>query len=202
MNKLTSRVLMTAVGALAISVSGVASAAIVVGPTLNGVATFTDSNTGRNWARLDTYFNKSHNSMAADISGKGFTVAVFADVDALLDTLPLNSGQWSSYAAIMGKAPNRNLIWGSFAPVSANNRIDWAFSFLGDPSWTSFNATFDADAIPNGGSAIADMNIWAFANGAVPEPSTWAMLILGFGAVGGVMRRRSALAKASRMRLT
>ena len=26
--------------------------------------------------------------------------------------------------------------------------------------------------------------------GAVPEPSTWAMLILGFGAVGGALRRR------------
>lgn len=34
--------------------------------------------------------------------------------------------------------------------------------------------------------------------GAVPEPSTWAMLILGFGAVGGAMRqrRRDALAIA------
>lgn len=27
--------------------------------------------------------------------------------------------------------------------------------------------------------------------GAVPEPATWAMLILGFGAVGGAMRRRA-----------
>lgn len=27
-------------------------------------------------------------------------------------------------------------------------------------------------------------------NGAVPEPSTWAMLLLGFGAVGGAMRSR------------
>ena len=26
--------------------------------------------------------------------------------------------------------------------------------------------------------------------GAVPEPSTWALLILGFGAIGGAMRRR------------
>ena len=25
-------------------------------------------------------------------------------------------------------------------------------------------------------------------NGAVPEPSTWAMMILGFGAIGGMMR--------------
>lgn len=28
--------------------------------------------------------------------------------------------------------------------------------------------------------------------GAVPEPSTWGMMILGFGAVGGAMRRRKA----------
>lgn len=38
--------------------------------------------------------------------------------------------------------------------------------------------------------------------GAVPEPSTWAMLILGFGTVGGAMRRRSGMAKASRMGLS
>lgn len=37
---------------------------------------------------------------------------------------------------------------------------------------------------------------------AVPEPGTWAMMILGFGAVGGVMRRRATAAKASRMKLT
>lgn len=33
--------------------------------------------------------------------------------------------------------------------------------------------------------------------GAVPEPSTWAMLILGFGLVGGAMRRRTALRYAA-----
>jgi len=26
----------------------------------------------------------------------------------------------------------------------------------------------------------------------VPEPATWALMILGFGAVGGAMRRRNA----------
>lgn len=37
---------------------------------------------------------------------------------------------------------------------------------------------------------------------AVPEPGTWAMLILGFGTIGFAMRRRAATAKASRLQLT
>ncbi|MCP9222831.1 PEPxxWA-CTERM sorting domain-containing protein [Erythrobacter sp. LQ02-29] len=41
------------------------------------------------------------------------------------------------------------------------------------------------------GSAIA-------ASGGVPEPATWALLILGFGAIGGVMRRQGA--KVARVR--
>ena len=36
----------------------------------------------------------------------------------------------------------------------------------------------------------------AFAPGAVPEPGTWAMMLLGFGAVGFAMRRRRAPALA------
>jgi PEP-CTERM motif len=34
----------------------------------------------------------------------------------------------------------------------------------------------------------------AAVSGAVPEPSTWAMLIVGFGLVGAVSRRRAAVA--------
>ena len=57
------------------------------------------------------------------------------------------------------------------------------------------------------GSTGFDVDSVGYANfaliaGVVPEPSTWAMMILGFGAVGGVLRRRSGAAKAARMRLT
>jgi hypothetical protein len=45
---------------------------------------------------------------------------------------------------------------------------DSTFSFALD------NFTFDGDAV----------------SGAIPEPSTWAMMILGFGAAGSVLRRR------------
>lgn len=39
---------------------------------------------------------------------------------------------------------------------------------------------------------VANVGILA---GAVPEPATWALMILGFGAVGGAMRRRRLTAK-------
>ena len=42
---------------------------------------------------------------------------------------------------------------------------------------------------------------WAIVGG-VPEPSTWALLILGFGAIGFSMRRRRAAAKPTTMRVS
>lgn len=36
----------------------------------------------------------------------------------------------------------------------------------------------------------------------VPEPATWGLFILGFGAIGGVMRRRSQAAKIAKASLT
>lgn len=62
---------------------------------------------------------------------------------------------------------------------------------------SSGNAT-SADLLNNGGNQpnISHISFWTAA-AAVPEPGTWALLILGFGAVGGVLRsarrRRPAL---------
>lgn len=67
-------------------------------------------------------------------------------------------------------------------------------------TWFNFNTQFTAAA--NGpqsysfefrglGVTAADFAIdRVYAVAAVPEPATWAMLILGFGLIGGAMRRR------------
>ena len=44
-----------------------------------------------------------------------------------------------------------------------------------------------------GGSSNAVLFSTTPFNGGVPEPATWALMILGFGAVGGMMRRRNAV---------
>ena len=36
---------------------------------------------------------------------------------------------------------------------------------------------------------------------AVPEPATWALFIIGFGAIGGALRRRNAVVRASKATL-
>ena len=47
-------------------------------------------------------------------------------------------------------------------------------------------------SIPNEGSPEADLNLWAFQTGtpSVPEPASWAMMVGGFGVVGGALRGR------------
>jgi hypothetical protein len=175
---------------LATALASTASAAISVGPTVGGLGTFTDSNTGRNWVRMDSYFNRTYNFMANDLTGKGFTLAFQSDIEALFATVNVQA-DFNGVAAIMGRAPNRALIWGAYAPVNGTNTINWAFAFSGN-NWQLATSSFDPDTVPNGGGPDADMNFWAFTGGggAVPEPASWAMLIAGFGLVGAVARRR------------
>lgn len=54
---------------------------------------------------------------------------------------------------------------------------------------TFTGATFN---LPTFDAATGRLTFAAMDPGAVPEPSTWAMMILGFGAMGAVLRRRRA----------
>lgn len=53
---------------------------------------------------------------------------------------------------------------------------------------------WDSNNFDNTGSVSADV---AAATGVVPEPGTWAMMILGFGMAGAMFRRRRAMAQAA-----
>lgn len=79
-----------------------------------------------------------------------------------------------------------------FSPLSR------AANFLFSPffSWSPATATFDGYTFQtdNSGNIYSRPNDRAFAlagtaMGSVPEPATWGLMILGFGAVGAAMRR-------------
>jgi choice-of-anchor C domain-containing protein len=65
--------------------------------------------------------------------------------------------------------------------VTAWTQFGYAFTATG----TSTTLTFTSTGQTAFGAALDNVNVTA-----VPEPATWALMILGFGAIGGVMRRR------------
>lgn len=158
-------------------------------PDSGGYGFFQDTTTGRVWLDLNNFFGMSHNQMAAAATSLGFTVASQADVQ-LTDSLPLDSGQWSTYAAIMGSAPNRPLIWGSYLEGGAPH--GWGFSYESMQNWAFVNDIVDPDQIPNQGSPDADMNIWAYRPGSVVPDGGSTPLLLGLALGALAARKRMA----------
>jgi choice-of-anchor C domain-containing protein len=83
-----------------------------------------------------------------------------------------NNGSISVNTAGIGR-PN-SMLW---------RRQDYIFTGSGSPTVLSFAADPGSSAF---GLALDDVSI-----SAVPEPSTWAMLIFGFAGIGYMMRRRA-----------
>lgn len=63
-------------------------------------------------------------------------------------------------------------------------------------SFTSDSLFFNFEGLSIQASDRISANV-AFVTSAVPEPATWAMMLLGFGAVGSAMRRRQKAAMFS-----
>lgn len=87
---------------------------------------------------------------------------------------------------------------------TGNDRVFFppATGFAANPDVGFGGATFAAGGVlanPTsafGGDGFVGPN-FSFSLAAVPEPTTWAMMILGFGVIGGAMRRRKAAVRTS-----
>ncbi len=132
---------------------------------------------------------------AATIGGIRQTVSGLTP-GALL-TLSLYAGQWVTNSTISG-AP-ASLIY-SLRDVTTNAALA-SGSFTTDrPAWTLLTLTA---AAPSSGSVRVQIetaftysagpgldNVSLTATGGVPEPASWALMIAGFGLVGGALRQR------------
>ena len=96
---------------------------------------------------------------------------------------------------------------GAWGPANVFNNISTTFvstsSSISGNSFANYSINFVAGqsgtvAFKLGGGSgnnvgpVAD-NLNLSSTGAVPEPATWAMMIIGFGAAGSMIRRRRAL---------
>ncbi len=64
------------------------------------------------------------------------------------------------------------------------------FQFFGFSSTTAFSSVKIVAGTGSGNAETYHLDNLRFAAAAVPEPATWAMMILGFGLIGGAMRSR------------
>ena len=118
--------------------------------------------------------------------GPGGTISV-----ALPD---LVAGQLYSVAFDLAKRPNYNLNTLTVAidgvtktyPTPTDNWGTFSFSFTANGSDSPLLFTA---ATTNGADTSVGLDNIAVA--AIPEPTTWAMLLLGFGMIGFAMRKRS-----------
>jgi len=128
--------------------------------------------------------------------GIGFTEITFAS--GSVSGLQLSAGSgWGGaaptlfYEVLLGGS---TILSGSQGGIKDSYSGYDTFSFSGG----SFD-TVRVAVLSNGSGALGDYEAGAFddikvVNAAIPEPATWAMLIIGFGLVGSAARRRAALA--------
>lgn len=83
---------------------------------------------------------------------------------------------------------------GSSQTVGVPNSINGGGAFIGftDFGKSITSITYNASS-SYGGDIIAIDDVRFGNGGGVPEPATWAMMILGFGAAGSMIRRRKAV---------
>lgn len=126
---------------------------------------------------------------SADLSGFGFMSAPeiqstsrTGDLNVALNTLfPDNGGQSVDFCAYSGA--NCTAGSGHADSFTGTFTLNYAAG-TGDIALTDFVTRYTGIVAANGVSGIGHTT------GAVPEPATWAMMLLGFGAIGATMRRR------------
>lgn len=111
-------------------------------------------------------------------------------------TTPINA--FGAYFGGLQTSSNA-LVWSAGSTnysVPLNPQANGGFAFVGfyDAAATTSSVTID---IPFDLISVDDVRFGAAATGGVPEPSTWAMLIFGFGIVGSSLR-----AKRTRLRMS
>jgi len=155
-------------------------------------------------ATVATLFTARTEPAGSIVPGKGLP-AVASGVSLHPATVPISSGSGA------GGAP----VW---APLGGSSGTCWGAG-CGLTSWVASNYTLQSsglykvvfgvsnwgDTAYDTGLAIAGLNIQGTAIednpgsggviSGVPEPRIWAMLILGFGMVAAMMRRRGSLAR-------
>ena len=116
----------------------------------------------------------------------------FTDFSAIISVLNVRTGQTNSFAVDPTHFTDDSVSGNTF-----ENSEQLAFAGVGFS--TAKNDTYDVTLTLSGPgvSAMSVENVIHVGSGAVPEPASWALMILGMGGIGFSLRRnRAAIAAA------
>ena len=98
-------------------------------------------------------------------------------------------GAWQGFFGLNWELAAGNY-WLGFASTGSDGMFTGAPNPLSNYAYTSEGNWFEQPTNQTLGIRVSGVPT---GGGAVPEPASWAMMIAGFGLVGGAMRRRNAL---------
>jgi len=200
------RKLLLCAGAVFALGAGAAHAGGVIDPTGDYIPAFTGDRTG-----LDADLDVTSFKVVFDNSLDGFLIdATFAanvnTARAGIYVLGVNTGTAAlgnfgglgepnikfNQVAIIQKTGSAVISGHPFTATITGNRLS-AFLDLSFVPSTGFRPDqYAFNLWPRNGNSIADFAPSHDNLTAAPEPATWAMMLLGFGGLGGVLRRRRA----------
>ena len=119
------------------------------------------------------------------ILGTGDDVFITSGADTQLVDALIGRGSGMADAVYCGAVPDTS------GPCGAANQsyIDNEIAFIRADGFTQLKGTYSL-LNANGAPTATGSATVVFAAAGVPEPATWAMMILGFGFVGASLRRR------------
>lgn len=140
---------------------------------------------------------------AADADGNPDTVAD-ADWHALVFTPPFPSyssaatGTAGAVDGVLSGLLGNNYSFCLDGPTTRcwNSLADATTEFANARVWGGVHWRFDTDASLVIGGSVSNVVLDARAFQAVPEPATWALMVVGFGTIGFQSRRRAAIVAA------
>jgi len=139
-------------------------------------------------------YNRSGSGADGKISIFAQTFNTVADSLVSTGTFLLKVSDTDAYhnGSVFGKAAAGRQRWGDYAQVSVDPTNDAEFWVVGEYA-REFNSPQFGHPRGTGGSRWATW-ISSLTLGAVPEPATWTMMLLGLGGIGATLRRRNKLA--------